>query len=1028
LPPALDLAFGKELKRVRWIGLRIAVVALCLFCSHAFGQAQGPSDTLAISGDNATNWIDGDTSIIQVQGHVTITTDDATLSADNAVIWIHPYPGAVIGEQLAEIALLGNAKIVHGQATRTNESLYATQEIRGRITFYGERIAHDSSDTDIYKQALSLRPQAPGAPQPPPVITNTWLIEPPSTEPTSQPASRPTTQPSPVYFEAQKLEQTLSTEGKVSYVLTGGVLITQNRIIKAYENVIPTDQNMEDISDHIELRADRAVILTNLDNLRELADTSQFQLAEDIVQGAYLEGDVRIVQTPPRAQRKEKSENRLDCDRAYYEFATERAVLTDAVIHTVEPKLGIPIIVRAGLVRQLSNGEYRAQNAELTTSSFAIPSYSIRASTAYVRQVPTNDPRYGNLTQFKASNATFNLFHVPFFYLPYASGSTTDRGGALRGIEVGSSKNNGFGIRTELGLFESLGILPPDSIDAYYKLDYFTERNFGLGFNAKYEGGFVTENTRQPWDFQGDFKSYFLPDDTGTDKLGKNRRNIDPDNSSFRETARGAFQFQHQHFFPDDWQFQFRFGLVNDPTFLEYWDEGNFNDSLPHDFEAYVKKQHDTEAFTLLVQFQPNDFVTTADQLQNVTPPINGVPDNLQFAKPFEVERVPEVGYYRIGDSFGDDQFTFFSANTASILHYNVSDASLFDYGFKNRNDKKGVTAVTPGLPSIGQTGFTDNHVVRGDFRQEIDYPLQIDKFKVSPYVVGRLTSYSDSVDGGTLNRLYGGAGVRASTAFWKVDDTAQSDLFDIHRLRHVIEPEVNLFAGVENKDRNDVFIYDEPIDQIWDISAVQLALRQRWQTKRGGPGNWRSVDFFALNVELNLFANEPHNDLPPEGFRGLFFNTAPEASIPRNSINTDALWRISDTTVILADLEHNLDEQKCATASVGLAVTRDDRIQYFVGVRYIGELDSTIASFLMNYEISTKYSLLLKYSFNFSENSTDTASVIVTRKFDRFFVTFEYFYDAINNDSGFRFGLFPTGLGGNVNTAQLQNLFGSSK
>ena len=110
-------------------------------------------------------------------------------------------------------------------------------------------------------------------------------------------------------------------------------------------------------------------------------DTSQFQLAEDIVQGAYLEGDVRIVQTPPRAQRKEKSENRLDCERAYYEFATERAVLTDAVIHTVEPRLGIPIIVRAGMVRQLSNGEYRAQNAELTTSSFSVPSYSVSFAT-----------------------------------------------------------------------------------------------------------------------------------------------------------------------------------------------------------------------------------------------------------------------------------------------------------------------------------------------------------------------------------------------------------------------------------------------------------------------------------------------------------------------------------------------------------------------------------------------------------------------------------------------------------------------
>jgi len=46
----------------------------------------------------------------------------------------------------------------------------------------------------------------------------------------------------------------------------------------------------------------------------------------------------------------------------------------------------------------------------------------------------------------------------------------------------------------------------------------------------------------------------------------------------------GRFSFEHQHFFPADWQFQFRFGLVSDPTFLEYWQEGQFNDGLPHDF------------------------------------------------------------------------------------------------------------------------------------------------------------------------------------------------------------------------------------------------------------------------------------------------------------------------------------------------------------------------------------------------------------------------------------------------------------
>src|SRR5690606_19121940 len=99
----------------------------------------------------------------------------------------------------------------------------------------------------------------------------------------------------------------------------------------------------------------------------------------------------------------------------------------------------------------------------------------------------------------------------------------------------------------------------------------------------------------------------------------------------------------------------------------------------------------------------------------------------------------PELGYYRIGDSFADDQLTFFSANTLSVLHFNVSENSLADLGFRNPNARTGERGINPGLPNYGQTGFTDDHVIRGDFRQEIDYPIQIDKWKVVPYIVGRL-------------------------------------------------------------------------------------------------------------------------------------------------------------------------------------------------------------------------------------------------------------------------------------------------
>ena len=72
--------------------------------------------------------------------------------------------------------------------------------------------------------------------------------------------------------------------------------------------------------------------------------------------------------------------------------------------------------------------------------------------------------------------------------------------------------------------------------------------------------------------------------------------------------------------------------------------------------------------------------------------------------------------------------------------------------------------------------------------------------------------------------------------------------------MRHVVEPEVNLFTSASTVDEQDVFIYDEQVDHINDITAAQLAaLHNSWQTKRGGPGRWQSVDFLTINVEGNF-------------------------------------------------------------------------------------------------------------------------------------------------------------------------------
>ena len=333
-----------------------------------------------------------------------------------------------------------------------------------------------------------------------------------------------------------------------------------------------------------------------------------------------------------------------------------------------------------------------------------------------------------------------------------------------------------------------------------------------------------------------------------------------------------------------------------------------------------------------------------------------------------------------------------------------------------------------PGIPSYAYTGDPGATTYRGDLRQEIDYPINAGPVKLVPYAFVRYTGYTQGVvpPAKTLqtkdiptnvvttsgeNRLMVGAGARATTDFWKVDDSVESDIFDLHRLRHIVEPELNIFASSSNIDQDKVFIYDPQVDGVNDVDAVQLALHQRWQTKRGGPGKWRSVDFFTLNLYGNYFGNQPENRFrDPTDFRGIFYYSNPEASVARNSANADATWRISDTTEVLSDVEENLDKVRLATASVGVAVQRDTRLNYFVGTRYIADLHSNIITFDVTYQMDKKYSLSATESLDLAQSKDVYYSFSLTRSFDNFSLAARVYYDQSTNDKGFSLNIQPLG------------------
>ncbi len=334
---------------------------------------------------------------------------------------------------------------------------------------------------------------------------------------------------------------------------------------------------------------------------------------------------------------------------------------------------------------------------------------------------------------------------------------------------------------------------------------------------------------------------------------------------------------------------QVRLGYDSDSNFMPQWFPDEYRNGLPVDESLYLKHQHGSEVASFLAEWQPNRVVSTADDEQENR----------------EVSHLPELRYERVGDSLLGDRLTFFSDNDAAGEKFVRSELSLKQQGFYDGRPAVGAAVPdgsaaracrrtpTPATrarpPTAGTSGRRST--TRSTWGWCTSCRTRSAGTRSTARGVARRPAQPPGAGGGRCpaggerggpEPAHGGGGVRLTTDFWRVDDAVQSDLFDLHRLRHVVTPEVTLFASGQTVDQNRLYIYDPQRDALNDVQAAQLALRQRWQTKRGGPGKWRSVDFLTLDVYANLFANQPAVRFrDPADFRSVFLQSEPEYSLP---------------------------------------------------------------------------------------------------------------------------------------------------
>ncbi len=638
--------------------------------------------------------------------------------------------------------------------------------------------------------------------------------------------------------------------------------------------------------------------------------------------------------------------------RLYYDFELSRALMLDAVFRTDLPERGVPLYVRADEIRQLSGREFSAERARLSTSEFYTPHYHVGAERVYIRDRTPRDvagqPSGPLRGEYELRSGTLNVDNSPLLWWPYSRGDLEQSETLLRRFRTGYSGDRGVEVETAWYLFNLLGLRPPPGYDATLQLDYLSERGPAAGVNADY----------QQADHFGLLRTYYIADQ-GEDNLGPLRRRYeDPDDEN-----RGRVLWRHRHFLPNDWEVSLEFAYASDPYFLEEYEKSEWFEGKDQETAVYVKRAKEKDAITLLANWRLLDFTT-------------------------QTEHLPELAYRRLADTFLSPLVLYHESRVGSV-RYKLDDRRFVD---------------RPRYSAVGDTDST----LRAGAREEAELPLKFPGFNIVPF--GSFSGYfwdGMALRDGGLWRGLGVVGVRGSGWLARVFDEIQSDLFDVNRVRHIIQPHFVAWWAGSNIRSDKLTPFDEGVETADDFHGGVLGVRQTWQTKRGVGDKQRSVDLLTMNVEIGAFGEAQSGELS-NGYANMF---RPEDSRSRNYAAMDLIWRLSDTTSLLYDLNFDLNDGSADRHDVSLAIERNPRLSYVIGYRHAGDIDLDLVGGGWNYKLNEKHITSVRAWYDLDRGELGEIAVIYIRKLPRWYFAINVEFDEVFDDVKVGVSLWPEGI-----------------
>ena len=767
-----------------------------------------------------------------------------------------------------------------------------------------------------------------------------------------------------VSFHADRIVYQKRDEGPAALLLLGKVAMT-------YQNHAGRNA--------VALTAKNAVLF--IDDA-DAGMTGQTDLDLSSVRGVYLEDNVILTD----------GQYTIRAPRVYYDLAADKAAVLDAVFYTWSDRRQLPIYVRARLLRQEAVDRWSANDAILTTSEFAIPHFSIGASrlTLEHRTDPiTGQPRYS----YQAEDMVPRWGTLPVGYWPVLSGEAGHiEDLPLQRIDGSFSRQNGPNIETTWNLFALTGHAAPDGVEFLGQADYRGEHGPAAGLDLRYD-------LPKMW---GQAEGYIIFRDNGDDELA-NRRDIE-----FEDDTRGWALWRHRHYLRDDWHLSLEFAYDSDETFLEEFFREQAEQGKPLETSIYLKNQVDDRAFTFLAQVDLIDFTAQTTTLQ---------------APGYTVEKQPELGYFIIGRSLFDNRLTWFSENRLTRLRIRPGDDRPADRGFTDlqSNQLFGQPASQTFDAALRDAGVPTDTRLRFDSRQELTAPGKIGGVDFSPYLAGRITAYDDDFAefSGSSNddqiQLWGTLGFRAHGQVNRVYDRVHVPVLDLHRLRHVIEPGIDLYWAGARLNPEDFPVYDDNVEGIREGLGFRFSLRNRLQTQRGGVGRWRSVDWMVLDTDVIIRSSDADTATPIARFIGY----RPEFSPGSNHLHSKWAWMVSDALAMAGELTFNMDQNRTAQWRLGASLQHTPRLSSFIDYAQIDPLSSRLLNYGFEYELTRKYHLRFEHIVDFGEDQSRNIEIRLERKLPRWRLIFLARIDELDDEQLFGLVLLPEGFGSSRHTAR---------